>query len=312
MHPDSETVPITLLRNAGLFEDRRRHARAAQAGSEVRVARGAYVDRSHWDQLGERSRYLVRMMAFARTRATPPTFSHWSAAAWHGFPFIGPIPEVMHVAVGRTPGGRSKGGAIAHSIEVPDEDLEIVNGFRCTSPERTVVDLAASAPSADVVAIADHLLSLRPDARARLRDAWRRALPLRGYRRAESLIAFADGEAGSPLESVSRATMREIGAPPPVLQRAFHDRDGLIGRVDFCWPAHAVVGEADGDVKYLDEALRGGRTAARVVVDEKVREDRLRSLGLRVVRWRWRTARNPDALGRLLADAGLPLRSTYR
>jgi hypothetical protein len=38
---------------------------------------------------------------------------------------------------------------------------------------------------------------------------------------------------------------------------------------------------------------------------EKVREDRLRAAGLRVVRWTWDTALDRERLARLLASAGL-------
>lgn len=60
----------------------------------------------------------------------------------------------------------------------------------------------------------------------------------------------------------------------------------LIARTDFWWPGRRVVGEFDGLGKYT-RAQPGGRSPAEVVVAEKLREDRLRDLGLRVVRWTW-------------------------
>ena len=100
--------------------------------------------------------------------------------------------------------------------------------------------------------------------------------------------------------------MRAIGCPQPHLQIPFSDSDGLIGVVDFFWPELGIVGEADGDVKYLDPSFRGGRSADQVVLDEKIREDRLRALGLKVVRWRWRTATDVHAFRSKLSSAGLP------
>ncbi|WP_374009683.1 hypothetical protein [Leifsonia sp. LS-T14] len=143
--------------------------------------------------------------------------------------------------------------------------------------------------------------------REELHAAWRRAQPMRGHRRALDVIDLADERSGSPLESVSRLAMHTAGVPQPELQTPFRDAAGLIGYVDFYWSDFGVVGEADGDLKYLDPALRGGRTADRVVLDEKIREDRLRALGLRVVRWRWATARDPRSLAALLSSAGVPL-----
>jgi hypothetical protein len=100
--------------------------------------------------------------------------------------------------------------------------------------------------------------------------------------------------------------MRANGCPQPELQVPFSDGDGFIGYADFYWPTFGVIGEADGDVKYLDPSLRGGRSADRVVLDEKIREDRLRALGPRVVRWRWETAMDARALRSKLVSAGLP------
>jgi hypothetical protein len=120
------------------------------------------------------------------------------------------------------------------------------------------------------------------------------------------VIDFAETQAESPLESVSRVNMRAIGVPRPELQRSYSDAAGVIGAVDFAWEEFGLLGEADGDVKYLQARFRGDRTADQVVLDEKIREDRLRALSRRMARWRWATAIDPDALRRKLAAAGLP------
>jgi hypothetical protein len=201
---------------------------------------------------------------------------------------------------------------------VADDQIVEIAGLLCTSQERTAIDISATTGMADGVVITDHLLRSRGvdggvlGAEDPLVIAWRLAQPLRGHRRAEEAIAFADGRAASPLESVSRVSMHRIGVPQPDLQTAFADGSGRIGFVDFAWPEYGVVGEADGDAKYLDARFRGGRTADRVVLDEKVREDRLRALGLRVARWRWATACNPGSLGAALAAAGLPIDPSMR
>ena len=96
------------------------------------------------------------------------------------------------------------------------------------------------------------------------------------------------------------------GSPAPVLQHAFYDSDGFIGRTDFFWPEYGVIGEFDGDAKYLDDDLLGDRTAREAVLAEKKREDRLRALGYTVVRWDWKAVTKPELLGQKLAAAGLP------
>ena len=128
------------------------------------------------------------------------------------------------------------------------------------------------------------------------------------------VIDFADGRAGSPLESVSRVTMHAIGCPPPDLRCDSRTRRASSGSWTSHWPEFALVGEADGDMKYLDSAFRGGRSAEQVLLDEKEREDRLRALGLKVVRWRWKTANDAPAMRAKLTSAGLPtdLRDSWR
>ncbi|WP_431218724.1 type IV toxin-antitoxin system AbiEi family antitoxin domain-containing protein [Leifsonia xyli] len=305
------TVWVGHLRGRG--ETRQQHARAARRGDEVRIARGVYADSAAWETLGAREQHVIRLGAYARRRAMAPVFSHWSAAALHGMPFADDHADAIHVAVGRTSGGRSARDVRAHSIEVPSVDIVEVAGVRCTSAGRTAVDLAATAQTAESVAIADRLLHRRlggrrdsPGDRTVLLEAWMRGQPLRGHRRALDVIEFADGRAESPLESISRVAMYEAGFPRPVLQEPILDANGLIGYADFAWPEHGIVGEADGDAKYLDPALRGRRSADRVVLDEKVREDRLRAAGWKVVRWRWAAARGGRPLAEALTAAGLP------
>lgn len=65
-------------------------------------------------------------------------------------------------------------------------------------------------------------------------------------------------------------------------------------------------GEFDGRAKYLKPEYLNGRTASQVVINEKNRENRLRALGLTVVRWEWATALDRQRLQAVLRSAGLP------
>jgi hypothetical protein len=125
-------------------------------------------------------------------------------------------------------------------------------------------------------------------------------------RAARRVVDEADARAESPGESLSRARMIELGVPRPVLQHEVRDGRGLVGRVDFFWPERGVAGEFDGRLKYRAGGV-GDRTAAEQRVwEEKRREDRLRSAGLRVVRWTWADAWHPGPLADLLRAAGVP------
>lgn len=65
------------------------------------------------------------------------------------------------------------------------------------------------------------------------------------------------------------------------------------------------MGEFDGRLKYRAGGVRDARAPEERVWAEKRREDRLRALGLRVVRWTWETALDPARLGVVLAAVGL-------
>ncbi len=104
---------------------------------------------------------------------------------------------------------------------------------------------------------------------------------------AARVVAFADGLAESVGESRSRVAIARAGLPAPVLQVPLHALDGRpLGRGDFGWPEHDVIGEFDGLVEY-GRLLRPGQQAADAVIAEKVREDAVRDTGKRFVRWIW-------------------------
>lgn len=298
----------------GPFQTRRELARAAKSGRNRRVAVGAYLPTEHWELLDARERYLARVRAVAETRKNRPVLSHWSAAAIHDLPIIGVWPEQVHTTVAPTSGGRSRNSVVKHSLQLGEGDVVEIDGLLVTSVARTVLDLAATTSFMAAVTVADHALHLdrfnrRPPltTKSELWRLWERRLPFGGHARANRVIEFGETNADSPLESVSRVNMQVIGCPRPLLQSSFSDYLGFIGEVDFDWPDFGLLGEADGERKYRDEAYRSGRTVAQVMVDEKAREDRLRALPRGVSRWGWKTAINPAALRAKLSHAGLPM-----
>lgn len=297
------------------FGSRQDLARAVKSGHAHRVSRGVYVSTEGWKALDDRDQYLTLIRAVATTRGFRPVLSHWSAAAIHGLPVIGEWPQTVHTIVGRTVGGRSRNRVVKHSLRVEDIDVVGVGDLLVTSVARTILDMTALASPLVAVTMADRALHVdrrgRVDpmaTKAELFAAWERSLPARAHARTKRVIDFSTHLADSPLESVSRVNMRIIGCPPPELQSRFYDYRGLIGETDFNWPSHELVGEGDGDAKYLDEVYRNGRTAEQVFHDERIRENRLRALKLDVTRWGWSTAIRPAALRAHLQDAGLPIR----
>lgn len=118
-------------------------------------------------------------------------------------------------------------------------------------------------------------------------------------------VSTSDSE--SVGESLSRAVIYQFGFPSPEVQYKIHDASGReIARTDFGWKHLRLVGEFDGLVKYTRNEYLLGRSPQDVVVAEKIREDRIRAQGYRVVRWLWKDVHNqPERLRSLLEQAGL-------
>jgi very-short-patch-repair endonuclease len=82
--------------------------------------------------------------------------------------------------------------------------------------------------------------------------------------------------------------------PPSALQFEVRSADGaLIGRTDFAWEEHRLVGEFDGRLKY-GRLLQPGQDAGDAVFREKQREDAIRDEGWGVIRWTWPDLHRPD------------------
>jgi hypothetical protein len=112
----------------------------------------------------------------------------------------------------------------------------------------------------------------------------------RGRPRAAAALGLVDPRRETWLESFSFVTLHGLGIDLPTPQVEVFDEWGrFVGRVDGMWISEGTVAEADGKGKYLmglgDDDGPSGRAAALRVVEEKVREDGLRGLGLEVVRW---------------------------
>jgi len=214
--------------------------------------------------------------------------------------------------------GASRRSYSARKYPVP-ESPDVIDGLLVTPIARTLVDIGRSARLETSVAMMDHALApvhgrraVVPGGRitraALVAEHGTIASP-RGRVRCEQAIGLADGESGSAGESLSRVVMHVLGVPAPILQQSFYDARGLIGYVDFWWPAFNLIGEFDGYGKYLREELLAGQTTAQAVIAEKTREDRLRRCGPIVTRWDWTIARSLPRLERHLIEAGLPVRA---
>ncbi|MGO4783364.1 hypothetical protein [Cryobacterium sp. W22_MBD10_FK3] len=276
----------------------------------VRLRRGVYVRAAEWDALGADDRYLRRIRAHAAVVEEPAVYSHLSAAAVWGLPVVGAWPTDIHVSVTAAAGGRSRHGVVRHTQE-HDLDLTMHDGLRVTSVAATAVTLARVLRFGQAVAVMDKAIH-EPrvgQALTTMADLERAVAQLGrvpGRTAARRVLEFASPLSGSTGESISRAGIFLLGFLLPELQVSHSDHAGLIGFSDFFWRDLGKVGEFDGHGKYLRDEFTHGRSAADIVIAEKIREDRLRALGLGVFRWDWSVATSLPALGDLLSRNGIP------
>ncbi|MET3769086.1 hypothetical protein ABIB15_001773 [Marisediminicola sp. UYEF4] len=296
--------PLVLVQRDRI--DPRSLARDVDRGLRIRVKRGAYYDAPEWQALTDRQRHRIRIEAFA---ASHPglVFSHYSAAVLHGIPFIGGVPDVVHVVSDRANGGRSEPGLVRHGLGITPAELTELGVLRAETPVRAVVGLAVLQPFRLAVAPADHVLHTASI------ESLQAGLELanlgHGFAKARRVIEFADALAANPGESLSRAVIHELGFPAPMLQVEHTTALGHRYFTDFEWPGWRLAGEFDGKRKYLKPEYLGRMTPGEAVVKEKRREDELRAGGLNFARWDWTDALSGHLLRDILLMAGLPRRS---
>ncbi|MDQ0613755.1 hypothetical protein QF046_001396 [Microbacterium sp. W4I4] len=311
------------LRETGLDD---RDIRAQRANGDLhRVRRGHFVDKAEWDSLWSEGRHLLHVLAVVADADAPPVLSGVSAAAVHGLPLYQLSPERVHVIVA-TPGhAGSVRDLLRHEVALPDADIVELDGLRVTSAARTVLDVIRTTRVEAAQSVADAALravSVRhqradPDLVELWRDDMERRLAhltgARGVRRAREVIAFADGRAQLPGESVSRLRLREMGFRSVDLQVPVRSPHGSDWFVDFGLDDINAFGEYDGEGKYTDPELRGERDIEDAVLDEKQREDWIRGrTGRPMLRWGGTHIGTLRTFATRLAAFHVPVTNGYR
>ena len=288
-----EVLHRTALLAEGFTEDEIRTSR--RTGRWVNVHRGTYCAADAVAALKYEQLHRLRARAIS-SRSPHLVVSHVSAAAVSGLPIWGVPLERVHLTRIGHGGGRCSPGRVVHAMPLDPSEITDVAGTRVTTVVRTLVDVACSAPFATTVIACDAAMRrglVNP-------EEWTHALGRTRHRRgaaaARRALAFADARSESAGESRLRLILADQGLPAPVLQIRVLDRDGvLVGRVDLGYPDLGVLIEFDGMVKYR-KPFRDGERPEDVVIAEKRREDRLRSLGYTVVRFVWSDLADPAAM----------------
>jgi hypothetical protein len=279
--------PFTALDAARAGVSRGQLTQAVRVGLAIRVARGLYAAAATWEGLSPEARHAGLARAAYRTCGGAVVSHHSAAVLWElpcprrrldraGLTLLSdrrtsPAPSWMHL----------------HRATLREDDVADWGDLLVTAADRTVLDCLRSLEPGDGVAVGDAALRAGLVAAAGVDAVLTRQKGWPGSRRAARWLPHLDGRRESWLESFSAVVLARYGIAPPEPQVSVYDADGLIGRVDGMWIERGVVAEADGAGKYLGQFDAGlsVSSAVRRVVAEKVREDRLRGVGLEVVRW---------------------------
>jgi hypothetical protein len=238
----------------------------------VRIRNGAYASAELLQAATPAWRVALRVAAERVCSGIDLIAFGSTAAAIHGLPTLGRSNGLqLRERVADRPLHHG------HSANLTAADVTEVLGVPVTTAARTAVDVARVRDLARGVVTADAALRAGV-ARKELSAALERARGWPGIVQARLTVEFADAGADSALESLGRVRMHEHGLPPPMLQAVIRDEDGPFARVDHYWEDLRVVGEADGALKYDEPGS---------LFLEKQREDRMRDMGLAVVRYTW-------------------------
>lgn len=224
--------------------------------------------------------------------------SHRSAAELHGFSrFFG--CRAKDITVHRRV--RDAVGVAAHRTnDLPSREVTVVAGFRVTTIERTLLDLAAVEDASTVRACLDEALRRRWTTLEKFSQHLGRHGGARGITTLKALVheyQGGDGPTESELEQRVLDVLEEHGLPRPVKQQVVKAGD-RVRRLDFRFPGTRVVLEADGYAFHAGLAeFERDRSRANALVAK----------GFILLRWTWRAleqhpAQLVDELERLLAS----------
>lgn len=288
-------VTARQLREAGLSTGQ--IASLVAGGTLLRLRRDVLVDAARWARTPPWERHALRArgtVASLDPRATKAlALSHHSALALHGVSLYGVDDDVHLVRIGEGRGHRSRGLQI--HAPVAEEHVTDAFGRKSVRPAVAVMQVAACFGIPSGLVAADSAVREGLCSRQDLSDllGWS---ALRAAPAATRIVAErANGLHESAGESRCAWLFHVLGLPPAKPQVTIRTPAGeFVARVDFFIAEHRLVIEFDGMAKYTDQ---------QVVRREKVREDRLRALGLRVVRLTWADLDHPDVVRRKIESA---------
>jgi hypothetical protein len=178
-----------------------------------------------------------------------------SAARLHGLA----TPRLAsYLIVGRR--SRPLAGARIVVEQLDRRDVQIIDGMRVTSPERTVIDCALLLPDEAALDLVEHALQRGLATVAGLADRIRRRLGRPGTPRLVRLVGKVATGTHSAAERRLVTLLRRDRLGGWVTNEPIHDDIGLIGRGDVVFRAERLVIEVDGFAFHVTpEQFQGDR-----------------------------------------------------
>ncbi len=282
-------------------------------GITCRPYPGMYAEKTYWNGLDaiERSRHICRTLAQHHPNMI---FSSLSAAALWRLDHSTALHSNGTIYIASTSG---RGGSYCNQIKrvhtasrFLDQAVNL-DGAKSTDIFRTLFDCGRMLSFRNAFAIFESAIRDGHASRQQIIDYCDEPYVSRKRELAISVAQHAIGISENGGESFCLATMIEEGVALPTQQVEFvHPVSGERRRADYVWhteDGRTIVGELDGQDKYVNPTMTGGHTISDIVEEERLRSDTLRTCGVdAVVRFTFLDAVRRTPLINKLRAAGIP------
>lgn len=231
--------------------------RMVRRGRWVRVSRGVLMTEGHAMTPDDE-------LLFAQLQAGPSAvLVQRSAAGVFGWDLLTEA-ERPEIALPDRP--RRTRSLIVRTVLAP-ADVMVVGLLRLTTPERTVLDLAARLPLTEAVVAVDSAFRSGLITPERAERGWRGRPRANGRAAARRTLDLASPLSGSVPETEMRLLISASGLPLPICQFEIWVGGELVARVDFAWVKQRLVLEVDGFAYHSDRsAFQHDRTRQNALI----------------------------------------------
>lgn len=291
--------------------------RMAESCELVTPHRGMYAEPEYWSMLNHISK--VQHIGSTLCREKPGTIiAGISAAAVWGLDHSAYLHKSGVITIAKPYGNPNRA---THSqlrrIYLPAQHMNHVtmhNNTQVTDPTRTLFDCGRTEAFHDAFPVFESAIRQNSVDSTAFLEYCSQAYVGRNRHLPAFVMSKARGLSENGGESFALAVIFELGFPWPEQQVEFTcigpDGARKVRRVDFAWylpDGRIVVGELDGQQKYVDPSMTGGRSIAAIVEDERERSQMLYRCGVSaVVRFTFDDVARRAPLERKLREAGVP------